>query len=88
MRDQQVGQFAPTAGYKECHEIPFYFDWIGVPREPHALGQPRDMRVNHDALLHAKRVPQHNIRRLSSHATQCQERIHAAWHFAAEVLLQ
>jgi len=83
-----VGEFAPAARHEEGHQIAFHFDWIGVPREPHPLGQPRNMRVDHHALLHAEGVPKHDIRGLARDATQCQQRVHAAWYLTAEVALE
>ncbi len=81
-----MADLAPIFSFKQSHQIGLNQKWIGMFRKSHAQRESTHMRVHNHAFLHVKYIAQHDIRGLARHATQREQRIHAARHLAIELL--
>jgi hypothetical protein len=68
MVDEEVGDRDPLRLRNYPHQVDLDLHRVGGLRQPEALREPLDMRVDHDAGRNAEGMAEDHVRRLPSHA--------------------
>ena len=81
--DQSVREDRPLLARQQLHQILLDLHRLGLAGQPEPLRQPRDVRIDHDALVLAERGAEHDVRGLARDAGQLDQLLHRRRDLAA-----
>jgi hypothetical protein len=84
--NEPVAERHPAFPWKQPHEVLLHFLGLLGFRETKPTCEPKDVRVNYDALALAKSVAQYHIGGFPRDARQGHEIFHSVWDFTIEFL--
>lgn len=83
MEDEQMRYQRPIITRNQLHQYLLDLHRVCLVGNAKANNQAADVRIHYDALIHAKRIAEDDVRCFAADARQTNELGHGVWYFAA-----